>query len=474
MVLSVEPYDVTPDGEFRSLVRVSFRDATNAPTTLLHGGDVEFAASRGGVQWQTRFRFGAAAALVATTDVDPVIVTARLVDLPRLAPVRIATPALPGAPPRVVVRALGPHLVVAGWFPRVTTGAVRIARHGSDGSAQLVVVAPPASTYRDATVRPGRTYTYAIRLPGASAVVATHGPAFFSTHGATIFSTRVPFEPPHGTVTALAGKGMWFSFSPEPNDPDAAQRLDPQAVVERAARAGIRCIVLRTAYGPFWEITPAAQPTVDALIDAAAARGIAVIGWTIPRSVDFDDLSRSVATTAYRTANGNGFAALAIDLERGDGYLGNGDAGRAAIVEFVHRLREALGPVYPLVATVEDPSLEHLSERDYPYAEIAPLVDALQPMTYWRMLGAGTTTPQGVRAALKRSFAITRELAGHPRPLVAGGQTSAVGTRGAPSPAEVTAAIDAAHEFGALGITFFDWTGTSDAQWDAIAAGRWP
>ena len=459
MSLTVRPFDVTPDGEYRWLARASFRAAGGMDTRLLHGGNVTFRASRGSVQWQTRLRFGAPAAIVATTEAGPIEITARLTDPAGVPEVRLTT-----APPRVtqtvVARALGPHLAQLGWFPRVDAGTVRIARRGSDGSRQLALVAPPAATYRDATVRPAVAYAYAVAFPGAPRAVARR--------------VTVPPEPRHESVAALGGKGMWLSFSPDERDADAAQRFDPQAMVARAARAGIRAIELRTAYGPFWEITPAVRPLVDALLDAAAAQHIAVVGWTVPRSPSFDDLALSVATTAYRTARGNGFAALAVDVERGEGYLGEGAAGRAAIVDDVHRLRQALGARYPLIATVEDPSLEGLTERDYPYVEIAANASALQPMTYWRMLGAGETTPQGVRAAVARSYATTRALARRSLPLIVGGQTSAVGSRGASSPEELMAAIETASSLGALGVTFFDWTGTSDAQWDALAATPWP
>ena len=457
MALTIAPFDVTPDGEYRWLARASFRDAGGVATRLLHGGNVAFRVSRGSVQWQTRFRFGAPAAIVATTEAGPLRVAALLTDPPGVPEVSIVvSPRV--AKETVVVRALGPHLAQIGWFPRVMEGTVRIERRGSDRSRQLVLVAPPAATYRDATARPGVDYRYTIGIPGMHRVTER---------------VAVPPEPPHGSILAFAGKSMWLSFSPDEADPDAAGRFDPQAMIALAARSGIDAIELRTAYGPFWEITPAVRPAVDALIDAAAARRIAVVGWTVPRSVAFDDLALGVATSAYRTARGNGFAALAVDVERGEGFLGNGAAGRAAIVDTVHRLRQALGPRYPLIATVEDPSLERLDERDYPYAEIAANVDALQPMTYWRMLGAGETTPQGVRAAVAGSYATTRALARRSVPLIVGGQTSAVGSRGASSPGELSAAIGTARSVGALGVTFFDWTGTSDAQWAALGATPW-
>jgi cytosine/adenosine deaminase-related metal-dependent hydrolase len=283
----------------------------------------------------------------------------------------------------------------------------------------------------------------------------------------------VPAAPPHATVAALAGKAIWLSFSPVTGDPDSFDRLDPAAVVAQASAAGIRALEVRTTYGEFRELAPVTRPTVDALLDAAAARDIAVFAWTVPRGTNFEDLAAEVAAAAYRSPRGHGFAGLAVDLERGGYFLGDGPPGYTALTEYLADLRAALGPGYPLVATVEDPFLEHLSARDYPFAAIAASADALQPMAYWRMLSRRAVTPAAVRAALRGSYAAIRREAGRPIPIDVGGQTSAEGPRGAPPPAEIAAAVDEARRLGALGITFFDWGSTSREQFEALARSRW-
>jgi hypothetical protein len=63
-----------------------------------------------------------------------------------------------------------------------------------------------------------------------------------------------------------------------------------------------------------------------------------------------------------------------------------------------------------LVATVEDPNLERLPAGTIPYAAIAAAADVLQPMSYWRMRGAGTSIA-GMRGELARSYALVRGLA---------------------------------------------------------------
>jgi hypothetical protein len=40
-------------------------------------------------------------------------------------------------------------------------------------------------------------------------------------------------------------------------------------------------------------------------------------------------------------------------------------------------------------------------------------------------------------------------------------------------PLEITASLDESRRAGAIGETFFDWFGTLDEQWDAIASFPW-
>ncbi len=456
MSLETAPLGVSPDGFARWLVRVRFWGPRGTPVRLVQGGDIGFVPTHGTAQWQTRLRFGAPAAIVATTLDGPLGIAVRANDPRALGLRHAATDTRLWNVTRVVARALGPHAVQIGWFP-AAAGVVQIRRIGVPAPLATSVPAP-SSTYRDASVQPGSRVRYTVTIPG---------------RGRFAFAVRVPAEPAHRSISALAGKGMWLSFSPSTRDPDGYDKLDPPALVRRAVAAGITSIELRTAYGPFSEITTEARPAVDALLDAAAERRIAVVAWTVPRGTDFDDLERAVQAASYRTRSGSGFAALALDLERGEQYLGTGAAAYTAIVTYATRLRAALGPDYPLVATVEDPYLEHLDGSDYPYAALARSVDALQPMAYWRMMSAHAQTPEAVTRIVRASYAATLRAAGRPIPIDVGGQTSAEGPRGAPPPGEIAAAVRAARAAGAFGVTFFDWNGTNAAQWAALARTPW-
>jgi hypothetical protein len=48
-----------------------------------------------------------------------------------------------------------------------------------------------------------------------------------------------------------------------------------------------------------------------------------------------------------------------------------------------------------------------------------------------------------------------------------------LGKRGAPPGPELSAAIGASRRAGAIGVTFYDWSGTAPDQWDAIARAVW-
>jgi hypothetical protein len=464
--LDVSPLGVTPDGAARFLVRALFTDKRGRSTTPVKGGNVLFVPSRGEAQWQTRFRFSSPSAVVSVTDEGPLTIDVRTDEELGALSARATIDARLSARRRrarhasmgVVGGVLGPHLVQIGWFPRQLVGTTSVLRTGPDGTRAIGLVGSPSSTYRDATVVPGVRYEYRISRKG---------------HLPEELTLDVPLELPPASVKALAGKGMWLTFSPDSRDDDAYTSLDPKAIVDRALSSGVRFIELRTAYGAFWEITPQVRPVIDELLDRAAAHGIAIIGWTVPRSVNFDELEVSVATAAYVTRRGNHFSGLAIDLERGGSFMGEGLRGYAALIDYPRLLRTALGRSYPLTATIEDPFIERLTNKQYPYAAIAAAVDVLQPMVYWSALSNVRLSPAAVRTAIARAYDAVLRAAHRRISINIGGQTAPLGASGAPLPEEITASLEASRKLGALGETFFAWNGTQDAQWDAIARYRW-
>jgi hypothetical protein len=456
--LEVSELGLTPDGEARALVRVVLRDAQGNATKLRRGADFDYFTDRGEAQWQTRLRFGGPAAIVSVRDEGAATVRVVANRPAGLGEQRVSFDTRAWHGPRVAAAAIGPHLVRVGWFPQQRTGAVRVYRVDAANRRTLAsTLSAPVSSWDDAAVKPGTTMRYVVTRPGLpeSAVHAA-----------------VPPELLASSSDALRGKSAWLAFSADPLDDASYAKLDVERIVATAVRAGLRSVELRLAYGAFDEAAPAAKPTIDRLIDGLVANHIAVIGWTVPRSTSFEDLARAAEVAAYRTPGGSAITGLAVDLERGQEFLGDGPRGYAALRSYLAVLRRAVGPRVLLVATVEDPFLEHLDQTAFPYREIARDADVLQPMTYWRMMGPWDTADK-VRSAVAGSVALLRRLAGRDVPIDVGAQTGVLSKRGAPPGDEVAAAVDASRRGGAIGVTFYDWSGTGPEQWDAIARSAW-
>ncbi len=132
-----------------------------------------------------------------------------------------------------------------------------------------------------------------------------------------------------------------------------------------------------------------------------------------------------------------------------------------------------MGSKYKIVATIEDPFLEHLDNSKYPYVAIARNTDVLQPMAYWRMLSRKTMDVTKMNALLQGSYQKTLEVSGRKLPVSIGGQTSPEGPLANPPPEEITASLVQAKALGAIGECFFDWDGTLPEQWDTLARYAW-
>ncbi|PZR57978.1 MAG: hypothetical protein DLM50_04480 [Candidatus Meridianibacter frigidus] len=455
-VLESRPLGFDPDGNARWLVVVRFLDAQNAPTRIMLGSNVDYRATGGTTQWQPRMRFGQPAAIVSSNREGRISLTA-VCTMPRLGEARARTDPRVWKLARTVAAPLGPHAIQIGWFPRASA-EVRITRFDARGNEHVAVVSPPSSNYLDATVRPARMYRYVVRV---------------ATHASNTAWIRTPPEMPTTSRTAISGKGMWLSFGTNPYDDHYAGELDPSAVVDQAARAGLHYVELRLAYGAYWQLSPDIKVRLDALVDGLAARGIKTVAWTVPRAATFEDLAQAVHAAMYRTAHGTAMSALAVDLERGDEFMHDCPQGCSAMETYIRNLRAAVGPNYTVIATVEDPFLEHLDNDKYPYRVIAQYSDVLQPMTYWRMLSKGPTNAAQVQRLLADSYRTLAALSTVRRPINIGGQTTPEGARGATAPDEISASLQEARALGAIGESFFDWSGTSAPQWDAIAGYPW-
>ena len=397
------------------------------------------------------------AATVAVTAASSALQASQELDLPAIPQTGAMTAA---------AEAVGPHLVDVGWSTGASVDDYKVYRRaaGASHGTLLASVSPDGRAWQDDTVRPGVSYSYTVIADGAAARAST---AFVD----------VPSELPRTSIDAISGKGMFLYFSPNTSQAESYTAYDPDAVIARARAGGISHIELRLARGTFTEAsTPQARAWLDALIDKAAAAGIKLIAWQVPRRSTADDAATAVAAAGYETPSGNGFAGLALDIEDGDEYMGDRAVAKQRMVDDIQMVRKAVGADYLLVATVMSPALTHWTNERYPFARIAPYASVLQPMEYWHHFYSSTHhaySQTEVASACADSVALTQRVAGRDIPINVAGQSDDLGATGAPAPEEIGWCLAASRSAGAIGQTFFDWRGTNDDDWSEIAGFAW-
>lgn len=238
---------------------------------------------------------------------------------------------------------------------------------------------------------------------------------------------------------------------------DQTEDGDAQAVVAAAKAAGLHQLWVRVAdsgsgfYG---------SSELDSLVPLAHQAGLAVIAWGFPYLYDpVGDARWTDEVLAWRAPDGQQVDGYSADIETASEGV---DLTARRISLYLGLVRQA-NPGRLLVGTVFPPTDSQWGV--YPYGAIAPYVDALAPMVYW-----GCTQP-----VVEADQAITR--LGPMAPLHLIGQAydmASVGGRvGPPTPAEITAFLEAAQRGGALGASFWSWQAIDQPDWLTVGAYRW-
>jgi len=267
--------------------------------------------------------------------------------------------------------------------------------------------------------------------------------------------TALPEPAPPGALSAdraaIEGKGMWVWQLP------ATERGDVGAIVRRARAAGLRQLWVRVGdsregfYG---------GPVLDRLVPAAHRAGMAVVGWGFPYLYDpAADGAWTQQILGWRAPDGSTLDGFSADIEtETEGTMLS--ARRVAV--YLGLARRAAGSRL-LVATVFRPT-DRLWAF-YPYATIAPYVDAFAAMVYWGCTEPGAAATQ----AIERLAPL--------RPVHLVGQAYDMGPEGGRSPApsadETRRFLDVARRGGATGASFWVWQQMNAEEWDAMAGFDW-
>ena len=260
----------------------------------------------------------------------------------------------------------------------------------------------------------------------------------------------IPAIAPGAPPALPRGKGMWLHYLRQ------AAGNDPAALVAQARVTGLTHVYLRlgSSKDGFY-----AQDDLNRLLPVAHAAGLAVVGWDFPYLFDAEaDAQRALAEIAYTTPDGHRIDAFSADIEtRYEGVNISVPVGDT----YSRRLRELVGPAYPLVATVPRPRYN----RGYPYAEIIRQFDAVAPMVYWLARDPVAEVDQTVT-----------DLAGLGKPIMPVGQAYDAGPEGGPPgppPKEhLVRFIEAAQTRGVTGFSFWVWHTATPDQWAAIREAR--
>ena len=261
-------------------------------------------------------------------------------------------------------------------------------------------------------------------------------------------------KPPAGrnATAAIRGKGMWIWQLSATDHGSAA------SIVSDAAAAGLRQIWVRVGdsrdgfYG---------ADILSRLVPAAHRAGLTVIGWGFPYLFDPGaDAAWTEAAIGWRSPDGQHLDGWSADIETSAEGVA---LSPQRVAVYLGEVRAA-DPRAVLVATVFPPTDQQMAR--YPFATMAPYVDAYAPMLYW-----GCTQPVlDVRQALARLRPLGPEVhvIGQAYDMGPYG-----GRRGAPPPAELDAFMLAARQSGAVGASFWSWQSIDPEEWSAVSGFRW-
>jgi hypothetical protein len=259
---------------------------------------------------------------------------------------------------------------------------------------------------------------------------------------------------PARSLRAFSGTGTWISIY------DGPALAHPERVVGRLQAHGIHTLFLQASNDR--QARAVAHPVAVArFLDAAHAAGIRVVGWYLPSfESPRTDVRRALQAARFRSPDGNGFDAFALDIESTKVRSLPLRTSRAVWV--ARAVRASLPSSVALGAISIDPAGGRYWDG-YPFRRLAASVDVFLPMEYFT---ARTSGPLRVAAYSRRNVQLVRELAGDPSfPVHPIG-----GDAGEASLAELRAFLGASSR--ELGVSLWEYGHTTSRQLATLAAAR--
>lgn len=261
---------------------------------------------------------------------------------------------------------------------------------------------------------------------------------------------------PRADAAVFGGLGTWIDIY------DGPLFTAPERTAARIAARGVKVVWIETANdrAPADVMRPA---QLGRLVDGLHARGVRVVAWYLPGHVKPAlDVRRSLAMLDFRTASGQTFDGVALDIE--SLRTKNVKQRTARLLALLERLRDEAGST-PVAAITYPPRAfeRHLTWwPSFPWAAIAGKVDAIVPMLY---TGGGFKGYDATYGYVARSLRLLRAAVGDEIPVHAAG-----GVANRMTKEELKAFDDAVLDDGtATGWSLYDFQTTTPAAWAAMA-----
>ena len=259
-------------------------------------------------------------------------------------------------------------------------------------------------------------------------------------------------------IGAYRGLGTWVDIF------DRGALDNPLTATRAMARRHVHTLYLET--GNSQQSRAIADPVaVGALLEAAHARGLAVVGWYLPSLVSpRRDIARVRAAIRFRSPAGERFDSFGLDIE--SSAVRSLPTRNRRLVSLSRKIRAFAGPSYPLGAIIPAPVAMARSKTywpTFPYRRLLGSYDVWLPMAYATYHVQGRTKTRTYTAdnvALLRSAMRVPDLPVH----VIGGLGEST------SASEARGFTEAALAGGVLGASLYDFSTTSSSAWRVLAS----